>query len=78
VLVIAKPSFGNPVLVGFRGNSRSLRSKPVATSRHSGKRTERITLRNRGRKAKTFFVAIGVQRGAKALDAGYALTLRRP
>ena len=77
VQVTAQPAFGNPVLVGFRGNARSLSSKSLATSRHSGGRTERITLRNRGRTAKTFFVAVGVQRNAKTLDAGYALTLRR-
>ncbi len=78
VLAIAKPAFGNPVLLGYRGNARSINSKRIALSRHSGRHVERITLRNRGRKAKTFYVVLGVQRGAKTLDAGYALTLRRP
>jgi subtilisin family serine protease len=78
VQAIAKPAFGNPVLLGYRGNARSVNSRRLALSRHSGRRTERITLRNRGRRAKTFYVVVGVQRDARTLDAGYALTLRRP
>jgi len=78
LLAIAKPAFGNPVLLGYRGNARSVNSQRVAISRHSGGHAERITLRNRGRRVKTFYVVLGVQRGAKTLDAGYALTLRRP
>jgi hypothetical protein len=75
--VTVKPTFGNPVLAGFKPGTKSLRGKRLATSRHSGSHTERITLRNRSNRTRTFFVAIGVQGGARSLDAGYVLTIRR-
>ncbi len=86
VRVIAKPTFGDPVLAGFSSGIKSLarcsrrrcRSAPrLATSRRKGKRTERITLRNRTGRTRTFYVALGAQSGARALDAGYRLTIKR-
>jgi hypothetical protein len=77
VRVTAKPSFGNPILAGFRPGAKSLNGRRTSTSRHSGSHTERITLRNRSRRTRTFYVAVGVQRGGRSLDAGYALTIRR-
>jgi Subtilase family len=77
VRVSARPQFGDPVLAGFAPGTRSLRSRRLATSRRTGRRTERITLRNRSGRARTYFVAVGVQRGGRSLDAGYRLTLRR-
>ena len=52
-------------------------SRRLATSRRKGSRTERITLRNRTRRTRTFYVALGAQSGARALDAGYRLTIKR-
>jgi len=75
VRVTADPAFGNPILVGFAPGTRSLRERVLATSRRRGARTERITLRNRARRTRTYFVAVGVQRG-RGLDAGYRLTIR--
>jgi subtilisin family serine protease len=77
VRVVVRPAFGDPLLAGFAPGSRSLRGRRLATSRRKGSRTERITLRNRSRRTRTFFVAIGVQRGGRSLDAGYRLTVRR-
>ena len=77
VRVSARPAFGDPVLVGFGPGTRSLRGRSLATSRLKGRRTERITLRNRSGRTRTYFVAIGVQSGGRSLDAGYRLTLRR-
>jgi hypothetical protein len=84
--VIARPVFGDPVLAGFSSGTKSLatctrrrcKSSPrLATSRRKGRRTERITLRNRTSRTRTFYVALGTQRGARALDAGYRLTIKR-
>jgi len=77
VRVTATPAFGDPVLVGFKPGTTSLRRRALQTSRRKGSRTERITLRNRSGRARTFFVALGVQRGGRSLDAGYRLTIRR-
>jgi len=86
VRVTVKPVFGDPILAGFRRGTKSLstcrrgrcKSSPrLATSRRKGKRTERITLRNHSRRARTFYVAIGPQSGGRSLDAGYRLTIRR-
>ena len=77
VRVIARPSFGDPVLAGFSPGASSLRARRLATSRRRGGRTEAITLRNATGRTRTFFVAVGVQRGARSLDAGYGLTIRR-
>jgi len=86
VHVTAKPVFGDPILAGFSSGTRELarcrrgrcRSTPrLATSRRKGSRTERITLRNRTGRIRTFYVALGRQSGARSLDAGYRLTIRR-
>ena len=83
--VIAKPTFGDPVLAGFSSGIKSLAkctrsgcksSRRLATSRRKGSRTERITLRNRTGRTRTFYVALGAQSGARALDAGYRLTVK--
>jgi hypothetical protein len=76
VRVTANPSFGNPVLAGFAPGTRSVSRKPQAISRRRGGKTERITLRNRSRRVRTFFVGVGVQSG-RVVDAGYRLTIGR-
>ena len=86
VRVTVKPVFGDPILAGFSRGTKSLAkcrrgrctsSPRLATSRRKGKRTERITLRNRSGRTRTFFVAVGPQSGGRSLDAGYRLTIRR-
>jgi hypothetical protein len=50
----------------------SLDAKPLKRSARRGKRTERITLRNRSGRARVYYVAVLVQ-GSRDLDAAYAL-----
>jgi hypothetical protein len=75
--VTAKPVFGNPVLAAFKGSAKSLSAHRLATSSRSGSKTERLTIRNRGSRTRTFYVALAVQRNGRSLDAGYILTIRR-
>jgi hypothetical protein len=74
VSVSANPSGRDDIaLAAYRGNARRIRSRPLERSARRGRRTERLTIRNRSRRARTFYVAVQVQRGARDLDAGYAL-----
>ena len=84
--VVAEPVFGDPELAGFSSGTKSLSrctrrrctgSPRLASSRRKGGRTERITLRNRTRRTRTFYVALGPQSGGRSLDAGYRLTIGR-
>ena len=86
VRVSAKPLFGDPILAAFSSGTKSVSkcsrrrcttSPRLATSRRKGSRTERIVLRNRTGRTRTFYVALGPQSGARSLDAGYRLTIRR-
>jgi hypothetical protein len=86
VRVLVRPVFGDPILAAFSSGAKSLatcrrgrcRSTPrLGTSRRKGDRTERLTLRNRSSRTRTFYVAVGPQSGARSLDAGYRLTIRR-
>jgi subtilase family protein len=74
VRITANPTRRDEIeLAGFRSSARSLRARPLARSSRRGPRTERITLRNRSRRARTFYVAVAIPRRARDLDAGYAL-----
>jgi Subtilase family len=57
----------------YRRGVRSLGARPLKRSAKRGRRTERITLRNRSGRARVFYVAVGVQRNVRDLDAAYAL-----
>jgi len=78
VRVTAKPLFGHITLRALSPGARSLsqRRRVVARSARPGKRTERLTIVNRSRNARTFFVAIDVPNGL-LLNAAYRLTARR-
>jgi hypothetical protein len=56
----------------YARKAKSLGAKPLKRSARRGTRTERITLRNRSRRARTYYVAVLVQ-GSRDLDAAYAL-----
>jgi len=60
-------------LAVYRGSAKRLGSRPLRRSARRGRRTERIMLRNRSRRARTYYVAVQVQRGVQDLDATYAL-----
>jgi hypothetical protein len=76
VRVSLSPSVGDPDLFVFDGKARSVfRSRPVARSTRSGRRTDSATLRNRGRRTTTFYVAIGFseRKQLRLLNASYTL-----
>jgi hypothetical protein len=75
--VTVNPSFGNPALLAYAPTATSVASHRIATSHRKGAATERVTLRNRSRKARTFYVAVGIQKGARTLDCAYTLTTKR-
>jgi hypothetical protein len=56
----------------YRRNAKSLDARPYRKSAHKGHKTERIVLRNRGKRPKIYYVALAVQ-GRRLLDATYAL-----
>ncbi len=75
-----RPRFGNPDLTVFRSDARSVgdRSKVVARSRRSGSRTERVTIRNRSRVARRFYVVVEVGRDPRGtLNTSYRLEFQR-
>ena len=78
VHVTAKPTFGHITLRAFAPGAKSLsqRRRVVARSARPGTKTERITIRNRSRNARTFFVALDVPKGL-LLNAAYTLTAKR-
>ena len=56
----------------YRRKAKSLSARPYRKSAHRGHRTERLVLRNRGKRPKVYYVALAVQ-GRRLLDATYAL-----
>lgn len=74
----ATPSYGDVTLAVYAPGTSTIadRRRRVARSAHAGRRTERITLRNRSRRARTFLVAL-TPAGSKRLDAGYTLRISR-
>jgi hypothetical protein len=74
VRVSANPTRRDDVaLGGFAPGARGLDSPTVDVAARRGRRTERITIRNRSRRTRTFYVAVTVQRGVRDLDAAYEL-----
>jgi hypothetical protein len=76
VRVSLSPSVGDPDLFVFDGKTRSVfRRRPTARSTRSGKRTDSVTVRNRGRKTTTFYAAVGFseRKRLRLLNASYAL-----
>jgi Subtilase family len=64
---------GDVALYAYRRNAKRLRSRPLARSAHRGRRTERLVLRNRSGRPRSFYIAVTIQRGTRILDASYAL-----
>jgi hypothetical protein len=56
----------------YRRKAKRISSRPYEKSLLKGHKTERILLRNRGRRPKIYYVAVKVQ-GTRILDATYAL-----
>jgi len=76
--VTVVPRFGDPSLAAYPAGTRSLRrGRALARSRRRGERTERIAISNPAARRQTYFVAVRIQGGARSLDAGYTLSVRR-
>jgi subtilase family protein len=73
------PHFGDPDLAVFnrKAQSTSQRSRRVARSHRNGTKTERVTVINRSRSARTYYVQAIVDPSAAGLDAGYKAVFRR-
>jgi hypothetical protein len=72
--ISANPAGSDDIsLAVYRRSATGLRDKPLKTSARRGRRTEAIALRNRSGRARVFYVAVRVRRGARDLDATYAL-----
>jgi hypothetical protein len=68
-----RPRWGNPNLE-LRGPGP--RHRRLARSRRAGRRTDRLTIRNRAGRRRTFLVGVAPGRGRR-LDAGYVLRVAR-
>jgi hypothetical protein len=73
------PLFGNPDLFIFGASATSIddSKKIVASSKLGLKKTDSVTIVNRGRAAKRFYVAIGLGDAGNALNAAYKLEFLR-
>jgi subtilase family protein len=73
--ITANPTGKDDVaLYVYRRKAKRLSQKPYRKSAHKRRgKTERIKLRNTGKREKTYYVALRVQPGASDLDAGYTL-----
>lgn len=74
-----RPSFGNPDLHIFRSSARSIddRRHIIARSRKGARRTDAVTIRNPGRTARRFYVAIDIGDAGGGLNASYNLQFQR-
>jgi hypothetical protein len=72
--VSANPADADDVALSvYKRSASRIASRPLKRSAKRGKRTERVTLRNRSGRPRVFYVAVQVQRGVRDLDATYAL-----
>ena len=74
-----RPVFGNPDLRIYRGSATSIDEDRniVARSRKTGRTTDAVTIRNPGRTARRFYVAIGLGEAGAGLNASYNLQFQR-
>jgi hypothetical protein len=74
VLITAKPTGrrDDVALRVYRKKAKQISSRAYRKSLRKGHKTERIVLRNSGRRPKVYYVAVKVQ-GTRILDATYAL-----
>lgn len=74
-----RPRFGNPDLYIFSSRARTVSDSKVLTrSRRGTRRTDAVTITNRGRSARRFYVAIPMGSDSSgALNAAYRLEFQR-
>ena len=63
---------------GSKARTVSRRTRPIARSTRTGKRVDRVSVRNRGGKTTTYYVAVGFNSGKRLplLNATYTLQVR--
>jgi hypothetical protein len=74
-----RPKVGDPDLFVFGSKTRSVRrSRSLRSSSRRGKRTERLSLRNKRGRTRTFYVAVGfnARKTVKLFNASYVLRAR--
>ena len=74
-----RPSVGDPDLFIFRSSASSIRvtGDIVARSRKGPLQTEAVTIRNRGRSARRFYVAVTLGETGSGINIAYALQFQR-
>jgi hypothetical protein len=79
VRISVRPAYGDADLAVYDRGARSIADarRRLRRSRRRGRRTDAVTVRNATRRARGAFVRVYVDRGARALDARYRLTVRR-
>jgi hypothetical protein len=75
--ITVDPSYGDTDVAIFDGSVRTTSARAIARSQRSGVRTDSVVIQNRGRRRAPAFVEVYIDPGARGLDAGYALRLRR-
>ncbi len=73
------PAVGDPDLFVFGRKARSVRrSRSLRSSTRGGDRTERVTIRNRGRRVRTYYAAVGfaADKEIELFNASYVLRAR--
>jgi hypothetical protein len=79
VRLALNPSVGDPDLFVFGSGARSVRkSRSLRSSSRKGGATERLSVRNRGRRTRTVYVAVGFnsRKQVKLFNASYRLSAR--
>jgi hypothetical protein len=74
-----RPTAGDPDLFVFDSHARSVhKADSIMRSSRSGKRVDRVAVRNRGRKTTTYYAVVGFRsnKRLKLLNAGYTLRAR--
>lgn len=74
-----RPSFGNPDLFVFSSRATSINdtTRIVAASEQGLRKTDSVTIVNKGTAARRFYVAIGLADAGNALNASYRLEFLR-
>jgi hypothetical protein len=79
VRVITTPRFGNPDLAVYRRSARGIADHRdlLSRSQRGTGRSDALTVRNRGRSSRTYYVRVYVHGGSSRLDSAYVLRLKR-
>jgi hypothetical protein len=78
VRLVLQPTFGDPDLLVFGPRTRSVHKTHSLFSSSKSRGAERLTIRNRGRRTRTLYAAVGFhsRKTPKILDATYVLRVR--